>query len=106
MDMIIAIDFDGVICKRSGIPRNHDFSKDFPVGGAKEAIEWLISVGHEPYVLTARTPEEWMDILNWMVKHKFPPIEVTNVKKLGTKVIIDDRAYRFTNWLDISKYFG
>ena len=104
--MIIAIDFDGTICKRNGIPRKDEFSQDLPKRGAKVGIEFLISLGHKPYVLTARRPRDWPLVLQWLEKHKFPLLEITNKKKFGTKVIIDDRAIRITTWTDICKYFG
>jgi hypothetical protein len=104
--MIVAVDFDGVICKRTGVIRESDFSDDLPVKEARDAIEWLFDQGHLVYILTARPKEEWEDIIVWLQKHNFVYAEVTNVKKLGTKVIIDDRAIRFTNWVDVCKYFG
>lgn len=73
--------------------------------GAVAALHWFIKQGHEPYILTARKEGEFPKITAWLTKHHFPTLEVTNVKKNGTLALIDDRAIRFTNWLDITKYF-
>ncbi len=103
--MMISVDFDGVICERSGIPRPHFFDACPPVAEAKSALEYLATF-HEVYILTARPKEEWPLIREWLEKWDFPIFEITNIKKLGTKVMIDDRAIRFTNWSDVCKYLG
>ena len=62
-----------------------------------------LSKYHEFYVLCAREDEELPKIKEWLDKHGFPEMEVTNKKRKGTSLFIDDRCYRFTNWKDISK---
>jgi hypothetical protein len=100
----IGVDFDGVLAERVGIPRKGDYLLDKPTKDALQAIWWLIGNGYEPYVLTAR--KETTGIELWLFWHGFPHIEVTNEKKSDTIAYIDDRGLRFTNWLDIIKYFG
>lgn len=101
--MKVAVDFDGVIRDTKGIPTESSWT-DEPTEGAKDAINYLVEIGHEVYVCTANAN---LDAVNeWLTKWKFPDLEVTNKKKTGTKVYIDDRAVRFTNWNDIRKYFG
>jgi 5'(3')-deoxyribonucleotidase len=102
--MRIAIDFDGVICKRDGIPRTNDFRDCPPMKNALEAVRWL-NDHHDIYILTNRRKDDRCYVRAWLVKHGFPLVLVTNRKMPKTSVYIDDRAIRFTNWLDISKYF-
>jgi len=105
--MILGIDFDGVICKRTGFPRGLEFMGCEPTKGAVEAVWWLRKQGHNIYVLTGRTSEDWSDVKKWLKKWRFPKLEVTNVKKAGTAIYVDDRAIRFeNNWYSICKLLG
>lgn len=94
--MIIAIDLDGTILDEWLNP----------IEGSKESIKFLIEQGHKPYVLTARDKEDHEYVKRLLKTYRYPKLEVTNRKKLHTRMIIDDRAVRFTNWQDIRKYFG
>ena len=99
----LGIDFDGVICKRSGIPREKCFLDCPPMENAVEAVKEL-SKKYELYVLTNR---EDLDLVReWLKVKGFPKMLVTNSKQLDTQAYIDDRALRFTNWLDTTKYFS
>lgn len=98
-----AIDFDGVVCAREGIPTEGDFSKCIPVKDSQKALRWLIKQGHELYILTNRPKSDWKSMEEWMKTYNFPDIRITNIKELNTKAYIDDRSLRFTNWNDIRK---
>lgn len=99
--MKIAIDFDGTICKRRGIPTvMSDYDK--PIEDALDAIKLFIQQGHQVWVFTSNTDLD--KVANWLRKNNFPQLEVTNIKR-PAHVYIDDRAIRFTNWQDIRKYF-
>ena len=100
--MNIAIDFDGVIIKREGIPTDSRWNDD-PMWGALETIILLKSLGHNVWVFTSNP--ELRKVREWMSAHEFPKLKVTN-KKIPAHIYIDDRAIRFTNWQDIRKYFG
>lgn len=100
----VGIDFDGTLCKRKGIPRKGDYLLAKPQKNALEAMWWLQDNGYEPYVITARKEKTGIEL--WLFWHGFPLMEVTNRKKYGTIMYIDDRALRFTNWQDVIKYFG
>ena len=67
--MVIAIDFDGVIVKRKGIPRVGSFAKCPPTKDARDAIAWLIDQGHEVWILTARTKEYHGKIETWLKRN-------------------------------------
>ena len=98
----IAIDFDGVICKRVGIPTHKKWENAEPMEGALDAIK-LLRQKHRVYILTSNPEPE--KVRKWLNKHGFPRLEVTNIKK-PSQVYIDDRGLRFTNWQDIRKYFA
>jgi hypothetical protein len=102
----ISIDFDGVLANRPSIPRKGDYMLAKPNKNALEAIWWLQDNNFNPYIQTARGKNERTGIELWLFWHGFPLLEVTNRKKSGTIAYIDDRAIRYTNWLDIIKYFG
>jgi 5'(3')-deoxyribonucleotidase len=102
--MRIALDFDGVICKRNKVPREPSFADSKPNKFARKVILQLMD-RHELYICTNRDESEFDDIRAWLDKYKIPKLLITNKKLPKTGVYLDDRALRFTNWLDISKYF-
>ena len=102
--MKYGIDFDGVICERTGIPTGDFlyFAKRKPIKNSLEAIEWLIECGHEIYIFTAHDSQS--EVEEWLKVWKFPKLRVTNIKESGTKAFVDDRAIRFeNNWQSIRK---
>lgn len=100
--MNIAIDFDGVICKREGIPTIRSWDNAEPMEGALDAINLLIKQGKKVWVFTSNPEPE--KVKKWLDSYGFPELEITNIKK-PAHVYIDDRGLRFTNWQDIRKYF-
>lgn len=112
----IAIDFDGVIHGYSRGWHTKDIY-DPPVTGAHNALKTLSSV-YGVFIFSARPAT---DILPWCRAHfsdlKFELIKdsasywnkkgvigITN-RKLPALAYIDDRAIRFTNWIDMVNYF-
>ncbi len=103
----IACDFDGVIAKRYGIPRKEAAFLDLePVEDAKDALRWMVDNGFEPYISTNRNESDWEYITLWLRTHYFPEMIVTNKKLRDTVLYIDDRAFRFTDWMDVCKFLG
>lgn len=100
--MKIACDFDGVLCKRNGIPTVMK-DDDKPMEGALEAINLLLGQGHYVWVFTSNPAPD--KVRAWLTQNGFPELEITNIKK-PAHVYIDDRAIRFTNWQDMRKYFA
>lgn len=101
--MKIAIDFDGVIVKRKGIPTTGSFWGCKPVKGALASIELLINSGHELYICTNRNKKGFENIGVWLLSNNFPKLKITNRKLANTTIYLDDRAVRFTNWNDFRK---
>lgn len=99
--MKIAVDFDGVIIDHPDIPTRDDWYTDKPMFGARDGIYYILTYGHDVYVLTNRDVD---DVTEWLKKNKFPNLLVTNTKQKGTTIYLDDRAVRFTNWKDFIKY--
>jgi hypothetical protein len=103
--MKIAIDFDGVIVERHGIPRELGYTDCPPTKDCIDAVRWLKNQGHDLYIFTSREKEQWKDIQKWLRKNGLPRLPITNTKIHAT-IYLDDRAIRFTTWLDFCKLFG
>jgi len=99
----VAVDFDGVI---------HAYTKgwcggkiyDPPVKGAREAIKKLRERGYIVIVHTACS-RPVQDVMDWLVRMGIEVDAVSNIKPPAI-AYIDDRGIRFTNWVDILKYFA
>ena len=90
MKNLIAIDFDGVIR-----------IDDKPAEYVYEALDELM-VKYDLVIFTARNTKE---VREWLVKHNFPKLYVTNIKPDGACAYIDDRAVKFTHWKEITEQF-
>jgi hypothetical protein len=88
----IAIDFDGVMAKRTKQFEPH--AAGDPIEKGFKLIEQLRIKGENPYILTARTDFDFVQ--DWLLQRGCH-IEVTNQKKPGTAAVIDDRAVDFEN---------
>lgn len=97
--MRISLDFDGCLAEE-GIERG-DIGE--PKKDALKAVVFLKDKGYELFVLTSRT--DFDKIKEWLTRWGFPEMEVTN-KKMNAVAYIDNQAIRFTNWVDICRYFG
>jgi len=107
----IAIDLDGTICpiKRPG----ENYSDLKPMPGAKEKIHELRSQGHYIIIQTARNMATCESNLGKVMKNigkitlewlEFWQIEYDEIYfgKPNAEIYIDDRAYRFTDWQDVT----
>ena len=97
--MKILCDFDGVICKRTGIPTKEGLGRPMP--GGLDAITLFMELGHKVLIFTSNPKPG--EVKKWLKRYHFPELQVTNIKE-PCHMIIDDRAVRFTNWQDIRKY--
>lgn len=89
----LAVDLDGVLHRYSRGWSGGEMY-DEPVQGAVEAITELVK-GWQVVVFTARAELE--PVREWLAKHGFPPLEVTN-RKPPAWAYIDDRAIEFKDW--------
>lgn len=97
----IAIDFDGVI-HDSETARPGQLGA--PMHGAFETMQLLEDADYQIIIYSCRPAEQ---ISTWLGTHyprgkKHPQIAK---EKPSAIAYIDDRAIRFTNWVDIKKHF-
>jgi capsule biosynthesis phosphatase len=110
--MKLVIDLDGTICP---IRQSHESYADLPVlPGAAEKIRELRQNGHYVIIQTARNMGTQQSnlgkvmknigkiTLEWLEKNGIEYDEIYFGKPNGD-VYIDDRAFRFQNWNDISE---
>lgn len=104
--MKIAIDFDGTLIKRTGIPTKSFFPYDEPNEGAEDAL-WLFTRNKiEYYIHTNRPDKDFTEMRVWLEKWGFPNADtvlITREKQQGTTIYLDDRGYRFVSWNDFRK---
>lgn len=109
--MKIVIDIDGTICP---IRQEHQSYAELPVlPGAAEKIQRLKAEGHYIILNTARNMATQKGnlgkilknvgkiTLDWLERHEIPYDEIYFGKPNGD-IYIDDRAFRFSNWEEIS----
>jgi capsule biosynthesis phosphatase len=109
--MKICIDLDGVICQLKKEGETYDML--LPVNGAQESLKELKNAGHYIIINTARhmktcqgnlglvTARISLVTLNWLEKYEIPYDEIY-FGKPHADVYIDDNAYRFSSWNEIS----
>jgi capsule biosynthesis phosphatase len=109
--MKICIDVDGVICELRQPEENYSAVQPRP--GAIEKLKALKSAGHYLILCTARhmgtcnsniglvVARQGKTLLDWLARHEIPYDEIW-FGKPHADVYIDDNAYRFTAWQEIS----
>lgn len=112
----VCVDFDGVIHRYSRGWQDGSIY-DPPMKGAREELARLVTKGYKVVILTTRLNPETNDDVNlernkiskWLSDNGFQPgthyHDITAIKPIAV-VYVDDRAIRFTNWRDMSKYFS
>lgn len=109
--MKMCIDLDGVICqlKKEG----ETYENLLPVKGAPEALKELKAAGNYIIINTARhmktcqgnlgmvTAKISLITLKWLEKYEIPYDEIY-FGKPHADIYIDDNAYRFNSWAEIS----
>jgi capsule biosynthesis phosphatase len=109
--MKICIDLDGVICQLKKEGETYDIL--LPVDGAQEHLRQLKDAGHYIIINTARHMKTCQGnlgmvvakisliTLKWLEKYEIPYDEIY-FGKPHADVYIDDNAYRFNSWGEIS----
>lgn len=108
--MILAIDFDGTICR--GKYPNIDGLQPY----AKEVINRLYKSGHYIIINTCRSGDQLTEAINWMLQQGIPFNRVNdnhpeqsalynnNSRKVNADLYIDDRNLGgFPGWLQAEK---
>ena len=110
--MRIVIDLDGTICPIKG--KGETYADLKPNEGAVERLQSLKSEGHYLIIQTARnmaTCESNLGkvmknigkvTLDWLEKYNIPYDEIY-FGKPNAELYIDDRAFRFSDWTDVTQ---
>jgi hypothetical protein len=96
------VDLDGVICTEEAF---HERPLATPIEGAREAIAKLRAAGYVVVIYTARSWGEYRVAKNWLETHGIEH-DGLHMGKPVADVWIDDRAVRFTNWVDTLARLG
>lgn len=95
--MILAVDFDDVLCDSRNVKPGYRMG--LPVPGAVDAMQRLRDDGHELIVHTVRAVADVKHVADWLRFFAMPFDDVTGIKPNATW-FIDDRALHFDNWPD------
>lgn len=105
----LGIDFDGTLCNKQ--PYGDGTIYETPTPHAREVMDKLYKEYKIVIFTTRLSPKfggdiskKYQEIADWLKLHQIPYDELTN-NKPEAMAYIDDRAIRFTNWLDIKNYF-
>lgn len=94
--MVVAVDFDGVIHNPGDVAPGYRMGR--PVPGAQDGMRQLAAAGHTLIVHTVRG-DTGGHVSAWLRHFDIPFHGVTNVKP-DADVYLDDKAVRFTTWVD------
>jgi capsule biosynthesis phosphatase len=109
--MKICIDVDGVLCELRRPEQT--YAEVEPKPGAIQKMKSLKQAGHYLILCTARhmatcnsnigmvTARQGKTLLDWLAQHEIPYDELW-FGKPHADVYIDDNAYRFSSWPEIS----
>lgn len=95
--VILALDFDHVICDRAHPELGHKLGPPMPY--AKEMITSLHKKGHYILIHSCNRPEV---IAKWMAHFEIPYNSIwRDAGKPIADFYVDDRAVRFTSWAEL-----
>ncbi len=86
----IYVDLDGTLAHYDGWKSPEDIGK--PIAPMLRRVNaWLLK-GHQVKIFTARLPQHWHFVSDWLKEYGLPPLEITNVKGIDGTEFWDDRA--------------
>lgn len=103
MNKVICWDFDGTLHNAKFGYRDGTIYGE-PTERSVFTLNNIAKAGYTQIILTSRQPQEWIMVKNWLEKHGFPEMEITNTKPKAL-AYIDNRAIRFTSMSDLYSYF-
>lgn len=95
-DIVISLDFDGVLHHYKEREENFPVPGGEPVAGATATVGWLIAQRYQLVIHSARANEPGgvEAIEQWLQRWEFPPIPVS-LEKPEADLYVDDRGFRF-----------
>ena len=89
----VMVDFDGVLHRYSRGWQDGNIY-DAPIPGAQQFMHELAGEAREVVILTARDEQYWPAMREWMDKHGFIRVRITNIKE-PADAYVDDLAVSF-----------
>lgn len=88
----IGVDLDGTLAHYEGWKRANDIGAPIPAMAAR--VHAWIAEGRTVKIFTARAcvAEQVQPVRDWLIRHGFGDLEVTNVKDFGMVQLWDDRC--------------
>lgn len=97
----VLIDFDGTIHPYDKKDKKHNI-KNPPMKGAKETLEKIEKLGYKICIYTARPWSDYKPIEEYLLYYQIPFSRIFCGKVFGV-LLIDDKAFRLTDWIKDKK---
>ena len=95
--MILAIDFDGVVHDHKHPVQGRRMGP--PIEGAQAALQSFAARG-DIIIIHSVWGDQQKAIGDWMKYYEIPYDQITHIKPQAD-VYLDDKAIRFTRWVDV-----
>ena len=86
------VDLDGCLAHYDGWTGPGLEAIGEPIPRMMERVKHFLSLGHQVKIFTARLPQDWPAVSEWLQKHGLPDLVVTNRKTPDCTYFWDDRA--------------
>jgi hydroxymethylpyrimidine pyrophosphatase-like HAD family hydrolase len=92
----VLVDFDGTIHPYDKKDKKYSI-KNPPMKGAKETLEKIEKLGYKICIYTARPWSDYKPIEGYLLHYQIPFSRIFCGKVFGV-LLIDDKAFRLTDW--------